>query len=57
MATMTAQPLEGPAAWPGADLARSTDWIWPISAAAAAELDAALQGVKRRGLAWRDIRT
>lgn len=56
MATMTAQPLEGPAAWRGADLARTTDWIWPISAAAAGELDAALQGVKRRGLAWRDIR-
>ena len=56
MATMTAQPLEGPAAWRGADLARSTDWIWPVSAAAVAELDAALQGVKRRGLAWRDIR-
>ena len=56
MATMTAQPLEGPAAWRGADLARSTDWIWPISAAAAEELDAALRAVKRRGLAWRDIR-
>ena len=55
MATMIAQPLGGPAAWRGADLARSTDWIWPVSDAAAAELDAALQAVKRRGLAWRDI--
>lgn len=56
MATMTAQPLEGPAAWRGDDLARSTDWIWPVPAAAVEELDAALRGVKRRGLAWRDIR-
>ena len=56
MATMTAQPLGGPAAWQGSDLARSTDWIWPVSDAAAAELDAALGVVKRRGLAWRDIR-
>jgi hypothetical protein len=56
MATMTAQPLGGPAAWRGADLARSTDWIWPVSDATVAELDAAVAGVKRRGLAWRDIR-
>jgi Taurine catabolism dioxygenase TauD, TfdA family len=55
MATMIAQPLGGPAAWRGADLARSTDWIWPVSDAAVAELDAALQAVKRRGLAWRDM--
>ena len=56
MAMTVAQPLGGPAAWRGAELTRTTDWIWPISAAAAAELDAALRAVKARGLAWRDIR-
>jgi hypothetical protein len=56
MSTINAQPLTGPAAWQGHDLARSTDWIRPISAAAVAELDAALAAVKARGLAWRDIR-
>jgi hypothetical protein len=55
MATTIAQPLGGPAAWRGEELARSTDWIWPVSAEAVAELDAALQGVRRRNLPWRDI--
>jgi hypothetical protein len=55
MATMIAEPLGGPAAWRGEELTGSTDWIWPVSDAAVAELDAALQAVKRRGLAWRDI--
>ena len=56
MVSTTAQPLGGPAAWRGQDLARTTDWIWPLSDADRAELDAALQGVTRRRLAWRDIR-
>ena len=55
MATVTARPLSEPAAWLGADLTRSTDWIRPISPAAVRELDAALRGVQARGLAWRDI--
>jgi hypothetical protein len=57
MATMTAQPLGGPAAWVGGDLARSTDWIWPFSPNALAELDTALAAVTRRGLPWPAIRT
>src|SRR5215467_457898 len=56
MSTISVKPLTGPAAWHGRDLARSTDWIHPISAAAVAELDAALASVKARGLAWADIR-
>ncbi len=55
MAMTVAQPLGGPAAWRGEELARTTDWIWLVSDAAAAELDAALRAVKARGLAWRDI--
>jgi hypothetical protein len=56
MSTITARPIKGLAAWHGGDLARSTDWIRPISADAVGELDAALAAVKARGLAWRDIR-
>ena len=56
MSTISTQPLIGPAAWHGRDMARSTDWIRPISAAAVTELDAALAAVNARGLAWRDIR-
>jgi Taurine catabolism dioxygenase TauD, TfdA family len=55
MATTIAQPLGGPAAWKGEELSHNTDWIWPVSAEAVAELNAAVQGVRRRGLAWRDI--
>ena len=55
MATTIAQPLGGPAAWKGEELARSTDWIWPVPAEAVAELDAAVEGVRRRGLDWREI--
>ena len=39
-------------AWVGSELAGSTDWIRPVSAAAIAEWDAALAGLARRGLAW-----
>jgi hypothetical protein len=56
MATMTVQPLGGAAAWRGDDLARTTDWIRPVSPTAVAELDAALAAVTRRGIPWREIR-
>ena len=49
------RPIGGPAVWHGRDLAGSADWIRPLSAAAVAELDAALRATQRRGLAWRDI--
>src|SRR6266849_1646182 len=55
MGTITAQPIAGAAAWHGSDLAQTTDWIRPFSAAAVAELDTALRAVTARGLAWRDI--
>src|SRR5205814_1500278 len=44
-----------PAAWLGADLAAATDWIRPVSAAAIAECDAALAGLRRRRLTWPDF--
>jgi TfdA family taurine catabolism dioxygenase TauD len=52
MGTMKAEPIVGPEAWLGADMARSTEWIRPVSPTAAAELDAALRGLERRGLVW-----
>ena len=52
MRMMTAAPLTGPAAWLGADMARSTAWIRPVPAPAVEELDAAIRGLARRGLAW-----
>ena len=48
--------MQGPMVWHGQDLARSTDWIRRFSPAAVEEIDAALRGVERRGLAWPDIR-
>ncbi|HEY7204292.1 MAG TPA: TauD/TfdA family dioxygenase [Methylomirabilota bacterium] len=48
-------PITGPPVWRGDDLARSTDWIRPLSPSAIAEIDAALRAVQARGLAWRDV--
>ena len=56
MSIVTARAISGPEAWHGSDLARTTDWIRPIPAAAIDEIDRALHAVKARGLAWRDIR-
>jgi hypothetical protein len=49
------RPIGGPAAWQGATLLAERDWIRPLGNAAAAEIDAALAQVKRRGLHWRDM--
>jgi len=38
--------------WVGSDLAASVDWIRPVSAAGIAECEAAVAGLRRRGLAW-----
>jgi hypothetical protein len=38
--------------WVGSDLAATTDWIRPVSAAAVAECEAALGSLRRRGLSW-----
>jgi hypothetical protein len=52
MSTMTAQPMQGPAAWHGRELETSTDWIRTVSAAQMDELEAALHAVESRGLRW-----
>jgi Taurine catabolism dioxygenase TauD, TfdA family len=52
MRTLTSAPIAGPAAWLGADMARSTAWIRHVPDPARAELEGALRGLTRRGLAW-----
>ena len=41
--------------WVRSDLAATTDWIRPVSTTAIAECDAALRGLRRRGLTWPDF--
>ena len=50
------RPIGGPAAWQGATLLAERDWIRPIGEAAVAEIDAALDHVKRSGIDWHDLR-
>ncbi len=45
-------PIEGDCVWHGRDMAGSRRWIRPFAPDALAEIDAALRGVRRRGLAW-----
>jgi hypothetical protein len=45
------EPLGGPAAWRGTDLAHSCDWIVRLDEAAVAELERARDAVRARGLA------
>ncbi len=50
------RPLAGPAVWRGTELAASGDWSWPLTADEIEDIDAALGAVRKRGLAWRDVR-
>lgn len=55
MRTATPEPITGPQAWHGQDLATSTDWIRRLTPAALDELDAALRAIQARRLPWREI--
>ncbi|PYM68637.1 MAG: hypothetical protein DME10_26685 [Candidatus Rokuibacteriota bacterium] len=44
--------ITGPEAWLGREMERSTEWIRSLSPRAIIELDAAIDGLKQRGLAW-----
>ena len=52
MSLLNADPIAGPEAWLGSEMARSTDWIFSVPPRAIVEMDAALRGLERRGLAW-----
>ena len=46
------QPITGPEAWLGRNMASSTEWIRPVPPATLSELEAALGALGRRGLEW-----
>jgi TfdA family taurine catabolism dioxygenase TauD len=52
MSLLDADPIAGPEAWLGSEMVRSTDWIFSVPPPAIVEMDAALRGLERRGLAW-----
>lgn len=52
MSIILKQPLTGPAAWRGTDLAGDNSWIHQLSPETIAALDAALAQVKQRGLSF-----
>jgi len=52
MSALSAEPTKRPEAWLGHEMARSTEWIVPVPPRAAAEMDAAVSGLARRGLSW-----
>jgi hypothetical protein len=55
MSALNVEPMAGPEAWQGSDMARSTDWIVPVSPRAVEEMDAALRNLASRGLGWPDF--
>src|SRR5579871_4662767 len=51
------RPIEGPSAWLAADMrAREAEWSYRLSPAEVAEVEAALQSVRARGIDLADIR-
>jgi hypothetical protein len=50
------EPLRGPEAWRGSELARRRDWIEPLGADEIAELEQALAAVRARGIGLEALR-
>lgn len=55
MSSILLNPVTGPAAWRGADVAGDTSWIHHLSSEAIAALDAALAHLQQKGLAFPDF--
>ena len=55
MSLILTQPVTGPAAWTAADFRERQDWVYPLSLASIAVLDAALATLKARGLRYPDF--
>jgi hypothetical protein len=51
-----AEPIKGPFAWTGKELASSTEWVETISPREVAEVEAAMRGVKDRRLELHEVR-
>ena len=50
------EPISGPCAWAGPEMAKRTDWIYDFAPAEIAEIEAAVASVKQRGLSILDVR-
>jgi hypothetical protein len=48
-------PIAGDCAWHGRDIAASRRWVRDFTPAMLAEIDAALRGAQRNGLAWHQV--
>lgn len=48
-------PIEGPCAWHGRDIARSNRWKRELTSAHTEELDVALDRIEKKGMAWYEI--
>lgn len=55
MSNVPDQPYESPATWKGPEIGQSSDWIYTLSDDDVAEIHAALQSVKSKGLRIPDI--
>lgn len=55
MSIILKQPITGPAAWAGRDLANDTSWVHQLSLEATAGLDAALAALRAKGLRFPDF--
>ncbi len=49
------EPIVGPVAWSGSDLAADRGWIQSLEATEIAEIDAAFRAAKARGVAWTSV--
>lgn len=57
MSEIQPQVIEGPEAWHGRGMASDPRWQFQLSGDDIAELEAALEILRSRGLAWRDLTT
>jgi len=55
MGTILTDPLSNTLAWTPADVARSSQWLYPIPEPALDEIDAALASLRTRGIDYRDM--
>lgn len=55
MGAILTEPVSGPAAWKGSELARDDSWLYRLSSHAVAELDAALHAAERSRLSLFEI--
>ncbi|HYC46411.1 MAG TPA: TauD/TfdA family dioxygenase [Burkholderiales bacterium] len=55
MSAIRYQPVDERLAWKGADMAQSEEWLYRFTDRVLVEIDTALEGIERRGLAIPDV--